>query len=102
MLAETCNKERQFGSQKYHGKWDKEVIDETYISDKAPTHHNPETCTKLSHELYDQKQDKEKQETTQQAPKPKGKKEWGDHRDTVQKVRDREERGREWDRSSNY
>ena len=65
LLAETRNKEWQFESQKHHGKWDKQGINETYISDKALTHHNPKTCTKLSHELYDQKRDKETQEMAQ-------------------------------------
>jgi len=103
LLAEIRNKERLFESQKHDDKGDQEGIDETYISDEAPTHHNPETRTKLSNELYDQKHAKEKQETAQQPPKPKGEIEWGEeHKDTVQKARDREERGREWERSSNY
>ena len=46
--------------------------------------------------MYDQKQAKEKQENANQPPKPKGEKEWAEeHADTVQKVREREERGRE-------
>ena len=72
------------------------AADGGYISDEAPTHHNPETRTKMSNELYDQKQAKEKQATANQAPTPKGEKEFEEeHKDTVQKVREREELGRE-------
>ncbi|KAL7536064.1 hypothetical protein ACHAXR_006900 [Thalassiosira sp. AJA248-18] len=101
-LAEARKKERHLQNQTRPNNDECDIddelaIDETYISDDAPTHHNPETRTKISNELYDQKQAKEKQETANHVPKPKGEKEWEEeHRDTVQKVREREdELGRE-------
>jgi len=102
-LAEAKRDQCQLESGKQRDKCDQhaeEDIDEGYISDEAPTYHNPETRTKLSNELHDQKRAKEKQETAQQAPRPKGEREWEEeHRDAVQKAREREEVGREWERS---
>ncbi len=72
-----------------------------YISDDAPTYHNPETRTKISNESYQQKHAKEKQETANQAPVLQGEKEWEeDHLSTVTKVRKCEERDREWESSN--
>ena len=78
-----------------------DVIDESYIGDDEPTQHNPETRTKLSNEMHDQKQGREKQEKENQPPKLKGEKEWEEeHIDTVQMVREREEKGRERESSN--
>ncbi|KAL3772821.1 hypothetical protein ACHAWO_006904 [Cyclotella atomus] len=61
------------------------------ITDDAPTHHNPQTRTKISNEMYEQKQSKEKQETAHLVPQ-KGEKDWEEeHKVMVQKVREREE-----------
>ena len=71
-----------------------------YIADDATTEHNPATRTKMSNELYDQKQAKEKEQNANAPPKPKGEKEWEEeHADTVQKVREKEEQSREVERS---
>lgn len=96
-LAEARRREQTQQQQKQdNDDDDEEAVDKSYIADDEPTHHNPETRTKLSNEMYDQKQAKEKQENANQPPKPKGEKEWAEeHADTVQKVREREERGRE-------
>ncbi|KAL9184202.1 hypothetical protein ACHAXT_002288 [Thalassiosira profunda] len=92
-LAEARRKVRQ---EQQHLESGDAVDDEVYISDEAPTHHNPQTRTKLSNELHDQKRAKEKQEGANQPPQPKGEKEWeAEHKDAVQKAREREERGRE-------
>ena len=66
-------------------------IDTGYISDDAPTVHNPETRTKISNESYHQRLAKDKQETANQ-PKLKGEKEWKEeHFDAVKNVREWEE-----------
>jgi protein TilB len=66
-------------------------IDTGYISDDAPTVHNPETRTKISNESYHQRLAKDKQETENQ-PKLKGEKEWKEeHFDAVKNVREWEE-----------
>ena len=68
------------------------VEDVMEIDDDEPTHHNPETRTKISNEMYAQKQSKEKQETAHLVPQ-KGEKDWEEeHKITVQQVREREER----------
>jgi len=72
-----------------------------YIADDATTEHNPATRTKMSNELYDQKQAKEKEHNANAPPKPKGEKEWEEeHADMVQKVREKEEQSREVKRSN--
>jgi len=72
-----------------------------YIADDATTEHNPATRTKMSNELYDQKQAKEKEQNANAPPKPKGEKEWEEeHANTVQKVREKEEQSREVKRSN--
>mmetsp|Transcript_19528 Transcript_19528/g.42425 ORF Transcript_19528/g.42425 Transcript_19528/m.42425 type:complete len:126 (-) Transcript_19528:584-961(-) len=54
----------------------------------------------MSNELHGQKQAQEKQQTSNQAPKKKGEKEWEEeHKGTVEKTREREVRGREWESS---
>eukprot|EP00804_Cyclotella_cryptica_P015577 CCRYP_003588-RA/>CCRYP_003588-RA protein AED:0.07 eAED:0.07 QI:0/-1/0/1/-1/1/1/0/418 len=61
------------------------------IDDNAPTRHNPSTRTKISNEMYAQKQSKERQETSHLVPQ-KGEKEWEvEHMATVRKIREREE-----------
>jgi protein TilB len=81
-LAAICIKEQQTNRS--------EVDVDDKIDDDAPTHHNPETRTKLSNEMYEQKQSKEKQESAHLV-KQKGEKEWEEEqRATVQKVRERE------------
>ena len=66
-------------------------IDTGYITDDAPTFHNPEARTRISNESYHQRLAKEKQETANQ-PKLKGEKEWKDeHFDAVKNVREWEE-----------
>lgn len=73
---------------------EEEEIDVRYISDDAPTFHDPKTRTKISNEQYDKKQAKEKQEMAHQAPKPKGEKEWEEeHNDVVNKARERDDSG---------
>ena len=68
-----------------------EQLDEEIDNDDAPTHHNPQTRTKISNEMYAEKQTKEKQETAHLVPQ-KGEKDWEEeHQATVQKVREREE-----------
>jgi protein TilB len=60
------------------------------IGDDESTHHNPQTRTKISNEMYEQKQSKEKQESAHLVPQ-KGEKEWEEeHNATVQRVRERE------------
>ena len=72
---------------------DAESADGGYIADDAPTHHDPDTRTKMSNELHDQKAAKERQEKANQPPKPKGEGEWADeHREAVRKTREREGR----------
>jgi len=72
-----------------------------YIADDATTEHNPATRTKMSNELYDQKQAKEKEQNANAPPKPKGEKEWEEeHADMVQKVREKEEQSREVKKSN--
>lgn len=66
-------------------------IDTGYITDDAPTFHNPEARTGISNESYHQRLAKEKQETANQ-PKLKGEKEWKkEHFDAVKNVREWEE-----------
>jgi protein TilB len=100
LLAESRIKERQIKNQATDLNIEKE-IDEGYISDDAPTHHNPETRTKISDESYRQKHAKEKEKTANQAPKLKGEKDWEeDHFSTVTNVRKWEGRGRERESSN--
>jgi len=68
---------------------------ESYISDDATTtYHDPETRIKLSNELHDQKVAKEQRQMGQQAPRPKGEREWEEeHGNAVRREREREERG---------
>lgn len=78
-----ANDERQFNNAP-----SVEEIEE--IGDDEPTHHNPETRTKISNEMYEQKQSKEKQETAHLVPQ-KGEKEYEEeHKAAVQQVRERE------------
>jgi protein TilB len=64
--------------------------DSGVIGDDEPTHHNPQTRTKISNELYAQKQSKEQQETAHLVPQ-KGEKDWQEeHKAVVDKVRERE------------
>lgn len=66
-------------------------LEEELDNNDAPTHHNPQTRTKISNEMYAEKQTKEKQETAHLVPQ-KGEKDWEEEqRATVQKVREREE-----------
>ena len=63
------------------------------VTDDGTTRHEPETRTKMSDEAYDQKKEEERRETERLAPPPKGEKEWEEeHRETVRRVREREER----------
>ncbi|KAL3787156.1 hypothetical protein ACHAW5_004726 [Stephanodiscus triporus] len=91
LLAESRKKDRQIQNRAKELNIEEET-DEVYISADAPTHHNPETRTKISNESYHQKHAKEKQEASNQAPKPKGEMEWeDDHFRTVKNVRKWEE-----------
>jgi len=97
LLVESRKTDRQIQNQSKELNIEKE-IDECYISDDAPTHHNPESRTNISNESYRQKHAKEKVETDNQAPKLKGEKEWEeDHFSTVTNVRKWEEHVREWE-----
>ncbi len=90
LLVQSHIRERQLDNQTQNEYTDEE-IDESYISDDAPTTHDPTTRTKISNELYDQKRAKEKQDATHLAPEPKGEKEWEkEHNDVVHKARERE------------
>ena len=83
-------------------KEDEPSIDEAIEidNDEQPTQHNPETRTKISNEMYAQKQSKEKQETAHLVPQ-KGEKDWEEeHNTTVKQVRQREEQTRS--RSSDF
>ena len=95
-LAEERRKKRRLKEQTQRQTRDEEdsVDEEIYLSNEAPTYHDPETRTKLSNELHDQKQAKEKQRM-EQVPKQKGEKEWEeDHEAAVRKAMEREEPGR--------
>jgi protein TilB len=104
LLAEKRRAERRLQQQRSNNEGsndcntDEDEVDESYILQNRTTHHNPTTRTKLSNEMYDQKQAKEKQETSNAVPH-KGEKEWEEeHRGVVEKVREREERGREFEK----
>ena len=83
-------KERQQLHQDQDGGGNND-LESSYISDDAKTQHNPETRTKISNELHDQKMAKEKQ-ASENTVKHKGEKEWEEeHKDTVEKARGLEE-----------
>jgi protein TilB len=97
LLVESRKTDRQIQNQSKELNIEK-GLDECYITDDVPTHHNPESRTNSSNESYRQKHAKEKVETANQAPKLKGEKEWEeDHFSTVTNVRKWEEHGREWE-----
>jgi len=67
-----------------------------YIADDETTKHDPETRTKLSNEMFDQKQAKENQASANLPPKPKTEAEFEkEQKETVQRTREREERALE-------
>jgi protein TilB len=83
--AQHCSEERQLREEQDSARKDDD--DSSYIADEAKTQHNPETRTKISNEVYDQKMAKEKQ-ASENTVKQKGEKEWEEeHKDTVQKAR---------------
>ena len=85
-LAQQCSEERQ---QRERDGGRKDDGDSSYIADEAKTQHNPETRTKMSNEVYDQKMAKEKQ-ASENTVKHKGEKEWEEeHKDTVQQEKAR-------------
>lgn len=89
-LAQKCGKERQQLHQHQDGRGNND-LESSYISDDAKTQHNPETRTKISNELHDQKMAKEKQ-ASENSVKHKGEKEWEEeHKDAVEKARGLEE-----------
>ena len=99
LLIQSRIREHHLDNQTENDYTESEQIDERYISDDAPTTHDPKTRTKISNELYDQKRAKEKQESAHQAPNPKGEKDWEEeHKDVVNNARERErcvQRGRD-------
>lgn len=99
LLVQSRIREHHLDNQTQNDYTEDEQIDERYISDDAPTTHDPQTRTKISNELYDQKRAKEKQESAHQAPNPKGEKDWEEeHKDVVNNAREREscvQRGRD-------
>ncbi|KAL3756391.1 hypothetical protein ACHAWU_003464 [Discostella pseudostelligera] len=93
-LVQSSIRDHHLDNNQTQNEYSEEEIDERYISDDAPTFHDPKTRTKISNEQYDQKQAKEKQEMAHQAPKPKGEKEWEEeHNDVVNKARERDDSG---------